>query len=397
MRGENIVCLSWLPYEPVPLLMHHMMNKLKKGNRVLFVQPAFALATFFLHPSLIPNLKKQWKNWRAGIQRIDDSMYLYTPPPLLLQYGILQANDRFNKRRIERALKIILDEIGFVNPILWVYAPFMIDPSPDFGSKLTIYGCHDEVAAFVNPKRRKLGLTRLERDFIKNADLVFTTTKSLYDAKSRLHSRTYLFPPGVDTEMFEQALSPDVIVPQDLEIIPHPRIGFTGNIDKLRMDWDLILEIARRQPDWHQVLIGPNTDPIPAFMKNIENVHFLGKKPLTDLPAYFKGLDVCYMPYRQGDWSKHAFPAKTFEHLASGKSVVSVFIPALKDFDSVLYLCESKDEFIQAIGSALDEGEEKIEERVRVARANTWDERVKKVTEVIESYARDRGITIDSG
>ncbi|MFQ6102734.1 MAG: glycosyltransferase [Candidatus Glassbacteria bacterium] len=394
MKGENIVCLSWVTYDFVPLLMHHMMNKLKRENRVLFVDPPFSLATFLLHPSLIPNLKKQWKNWRAGIQTIDENMYLYTPPPLLLQYGILGANDRFNRKRIERSLRKVFQKIGFEEPILWVYAPFMISPSPRLGSKLVIYGCHDEVSAFVIPKRRKLGLSRLEREFIEKADIVFTTTKTLYEAKSKIHPRTYLFPPGVDTGLFEQALSPDAVIPEDLDSIPHPRIGFIGNIDNLRMDWELILEISKRRPHWHQVLIGPHFTPVPSHVKGIGNVHFLGKKTLAELPAYTKGLDVCYMPYRQGDWSKYAFPTKTFEHLAGGKAVVSIYIPALADYQNVLYLCEGTEDFIEALEKALAEGEDKIEERLRVARANTWDVRARKTVEIIEEYAKTRGIPI---
>jgi len=374
--------------------MHHMMDKLKKNNKVLFVDPPFALSTFLLHMSLFPNLKKQWKNWRTGVKKIDNSMYHYTPPPLLFQYGHVKANDRFSRNMVEQAVIKVMDEIGFADPILWVYAPSMVHPSPKLGSKLIIYDCHDEVAAFPSIKRKRSGLSRLEKEFIGKTDMVFTTTRSLYEAKSKLHPRTYLFSPGVDSELFEQARDPAVEVPRDLDAIPRPRIGFYGNIDKLRMDWDLILEISKRKPDWHQVLIGPNYDPIPTNMKNIKNVHFLGKKPLAELPAYTKGLDICYMPYRQGEWSKHALPAKTFEHLAAGKAVVTVFFPSLSDFENVLYQCNGKDEFISALENAIEESEDRVEDRVKVARANTWDERVRKIEEAIEEYAREKGITI---
>lgn len=394
MKGENIVCLSWVTFDFVPLLMHHMMNKLKKDNRVLFVDPPFALATFVLHPPLHPNLKTQWRDWRRGVKQADENLYLYTPPPLLLQYGILEANDRFNRRRVEKSLKRVMGEIGFDDPILWVYAPFMVYPSEDLGCKMVIYGCHDEVSAFVNPERRKRGLVSLEKEFIERTDLVFTTTQSLYDAKSIMHPRVYQFAPGVDTELFEQALSPELEIPAELESIPRPRIGFTGNIDNLRMDWDLLLEISNKHPDWHQVLIGPNYDPIPGRMKGIDNIHFLGKKSLEQLPAYIKGLDVAYMPYLQGEWSEHAFPTKTFEYLAGGKTVVTVFIPALSHLQDVIYMCDERGEFIGALEKALTEGDEKVKERVNVAKVNTWDSRVENTVTVIEKYAAEKGILI---
>jgi hypothetical protein len=246
----------------------------------------------------------------------------------------------------------------------------------------------------VNPQRRKEGLARLEKDLIGNADLVFTTTKSLYDAKSRFHPRMFLFPPGVEIEIFERALDPDLPVPADLQTIPRPRIGFTGNLDNFRMNWDLILDISKRHPDWQQVLIGPNYDPIPARVKGIPNVHFLGKRRFDELPAYVKGFDVCYMPYLQGEWSRHAFPTKTFEYLATGRTVVTVTIPALEDLRHVISMADGRDEFIQALERALDEGEEKAKERVALARRNTWDERVRETIAVIEEYAREKGIAI---
>lgn len=394
MKGENIVCLSWVMYDNVPLLMHSMTDILKRDNRVFFVDPPFAAATFLLHPSLHSKLRTQWRNWRAGVYRLEDNLYHYTPPPLLLQYGICEANDRFNRRYMERSLKKALLENGFEEHILWVYAPYMVEPTPGLGSKIIVYGCHDEVSAFVNPDLRKRGLARLEREFIGNADIVFTTTGSLYEAKSRFHPRTHLFSPGVDVELFERAHQSDVIVPEDLERIARPRIGFTGNIDNFRMNWNLIREISQKYPEWQQVLIGPCIEPVPTGIQDLDNVHFLGRKPLEELPAYLKGMDVCYMPYIQGEWSRHAFPQKTFEYLACGKPVVTVTIPALERLREFISMADDTDGFIAALEKAMAERENRVDERIRVARGNSWEERVRKTVEIIERYAEEKGVRI---
>ncbi len=394
MKGENIVCLSWVMYDNVPLLMHSMMDILKRENRVFFVDPPFSLATLLIHPPLHQKLYKQWRNWRSGVRRVEENLYLYTPPPVLLQYGILEVNDRLNRRCIERALRQALGESGFEDHILWVYAPYLVEPTPGLGSRLVVYGCHDEVSAFVNPERRKRGLARLERDFLRNADIVFTTTRSLYEAKSRLHSRTFLFPPGVDIELFEKSHSGDVRVPGDLERIDRPRIGFTGNIDNFRMNWDLIHQLSVRHPEWQQVLIGPCIEPVPDRIRDLPNVHFLGRKALEELPAYLKGMDVCYMPYIQGEWSRHAFPQKTFEYLACGKPVVTVTIPALEELGELISMADDTDDFIAALEGAMAARESGVEARIEVARRNTWEERVRKTVDVIEGYAREKGIPI---
>jgi glycosyltransferase involved in cell wall biosynthesis len=394
MKGENIVCLSWVMHDNVPLLMHSMMDILKRENRVLFVDPPFALTTFLFHPALHPKLRTQWRNWRSGVRRIEENFYLYTPPPLFLQYGIFEANDRLNRRFVEGALKRTLVETGFEDHILWVYAPYLVEPTPGLGSRLVVYGCHDEVSAFVNPERRKRGLARLEREFVRNADIVFTTTRSLYEARLGSNARTYLFPPGVDIGLFERCRDDDVSVPDDLERIGRPRIGFTGNIDNFRMNWDLINELSHRHPEWQQVLIGPCIEPVPARIRGLGNVHFLGRKPLAELPAYLKGMDVCYMPYIQGEWSRHAFPQKTFEYLACGKPVVTVTIPALEELREFISMADEAGAFIAALERAMAVCGDGVEERVEVARRNTWEERVRKTVEVIERIAGEKGIPI---
>ena len=37
LSGESIICVSWLDWDWLPLVPHHMMTRLAQHNRVLFV------------------------------------------------------------------------------------------------------------------------------------------------------------------------------------------------------------------------------------------------------------------------------------------------------------------------------------------------------------------------
>jgi hypothetical protein len=56
LSGEPIICVSWLDWDWLPLVPHHMMTRLAKHNRVLYVDYAIALSTFVVYPGKV----KRW-------------------------------------------------------------------------------------------------------------------------------------------------------------------------------------------------------------------------------------------------------------------------------------------------------------------------------------------------
>jgi glycosyltransferase involved in cell wall biosynthesis len=149
-------------------------------------------------------------------------------------------------------------------------------------------------------------------------NVVFTTSKKLFEKCSAINKNTHDFPNVVDWEHFSQAFNPGPD-PDDLKDIPHPRLGYVGVLSDFKVDFELLLNIATERPDWHIVLIGEEREgqhnATVQVLKEMQNVHFLGYKEYEELPNYIRGLDVGLLPTLINQYTNSMFPMKYFEYI----------------------------------------------------------------------------------
>jgi glycosyltransferase involved in cell wall biosynthesis len=169
--------------------------------------------------------------------------------------------------------------------------------------------------------------------------------------------------------------------------IAGPRIGFIGAISGYKQDFELLCEVADRHPEWSLVLIGevgegdPRTDV--STLRQRPNVHLLGPRPYGDLPAYLKGMDVAVLPNRINEYTAAMFPMKFFEYLAAGRPVVSVNLPSLQAYADTVCLSHSSEEFMQGITDALAGRCAPMEQRISLARQNTYSARMDRMLDIL--------------
>ncbi len=73
-------------------------------------------------------------------------------------------------------------------------------------------------------------------------------------------------------------------------------------------------------------MIGPVVKIDPATLPDAANIHYLGGKQYSELPAYIGNWDAAMMPFAHNDSTRFISPTKTPEYLAAGKPVVSTSI-----------------------------------------------------------------------
>jgi UDP-galactopyranose mutase len=219
-------------------------------------------------------------------------------------------------------LRRMLD--GFVNqaaihePIGWYWTPMMRSYTDHLPFAAVVWDCMDELTAFAFAPPE---LRARESEILACADVVFTGGAQLYESKRDRHPNVHLFPSSVDVAHFGQARASGAD-PSDQAGIGHPRLGWFGVIDE-RTDLALLDSLARSRPDWHIVMIGPVVKIAPDTLPRHPNLHWLGMKPYTALPAYIAHWDVAILPFALNDSTRFISPTKTPEYLAAGKPVVS--------------------------------------------------------------------------
>ena len=122
------------------------------------------------------------------------------------------------------------------------------------------------------------------------------------------------------------------------------------------MDCALIDQIAERRPEWHLVFIGPVVKIDPAHLPRRDNIHYLGGKPYSELPAYMAGWDIALLPFALNESTRFISPTKTPEYLAAGRPVVSTPIrDVVRPYGSadLVQIAETADEFCAAVERAL--------------------------------------------
>ncbi len=294
---SRLICFSHLRWDFVYQRPQHLLSRFAKTTEVIyFEEPIFGDAT----------AKPELRTRREGAVTV---AVPYLPE------GMQHTEVLAAQRTMVNAL---VASVPLSDTALWYYTPMALSFSAHLRPALTVYDCMDELAAF---KFAPAELLDLEENLFSRADVVFTGGRSLYRAKRDRHPNVHGFPSSIERTHFAQARAeqPD---PADQAPIAGPRLGFYGVIDE-RFDLELIRGAAAARPDWQFVLLGPVVKIDPATLPQGPNIHYLGGKNYSELPAYLSGWDVALIPFALNESTRFISPTKTPEYLAAGVPVVS--------------------------------------------------------------------------
>ncbi|MBC8145183.1 MAG: glycosyltransferase, partial [bacterium] len=252
--------------------------------------------------------------------------------------------------QIEASQRELLDQMrqehAIGDFILWYYTPMAHGFSDHLEPLVTVFDVMDELSAFKNAPQQLLDR---ESAVLKRADVVFTGGHSLFEAKRDRHHNVYAFPSSIDREHFAQARMP-LAEPSDQASVPHPRIGFFGVLDE-RFDIELLAGLAEAKPDWHFVMIGPVVKIDPSDLPQGNNIHYLGGKQYSELPAYIAGWDVASLLFARNESTQYISPTKTPEYLAAARPVVSTSIrDVIRPYgdEGVVEIADTVEDFVAA-------------------------------------------------
>ncbi len=371
LHGADIVFLSHQRWNTHTTAVQNTTLRLARDNRVLFFEPPDSIAWVRSEPAA-----REALTWILNpIERKSENLYIYHTPPLFLPG---QARSRWISRSIIATFKLMIRHgcrrLGIQRPIFWVFQFNMSPIVRALRPRCTVYECAEEWDAYETDPQVKQYIREMDADLCRTADVVIVPSRALLEKKQPLNPFTHLVPWGVDTALYAQARSAETPTPADLRDLPRPIIGLVGMLDGRRLHTQMLREVALRHPDWSIVLVGrcmPNLDRSP--LDPLPNVHFMGFRPVEEVPAYCKAFDVCMIPYMVNEFTRSIMPLKIIEYLATGKPVISTPLPAALECREILRIVHDSSEFEQHVLSALAEGPEAAEARIARAADYDWD------------------------
>jgi len=375
------LCWDWVWQRP-----QQFLSRLSRRHPVLFVEtigpdpqlvaPSVRLYSSADYPN-VTRLRLQFPAWRWG-----DGDYV----------------DRARRELVQEALRGPLAG-QFQNPVQWFYDPMAVRSfAGQMGEIATVYDCMDEYSKFSEAHPE---LTRREAELLARADVVFAGGRKLHEAKRRHNPNCHFYGCGVDSEHFGQARDARTIVPHDMKRTKNQAaLGYFGVVDE-RMDYELIAKLADANPQWAVVMIGPVLKVRERDLPARINLHWLGSRDYSQLPAYCKGFDLCLMPFALNEATEYINPTKALEYMATGRTVISSRVPdVVSNFGGVVKIASSHDEFISLCRRAIVEPDQTaIERGLKMAADSTWDSIVEQmeshISEVL-AKKRDAAVTIGS-
>lgn len=299
--------------------------------------------------------------------------------PVLLPFLDSPLACAINVHRLVSRLRHGLKAMNAGDPVMWIYLPTqtVLECVRALPHRLLVYEAIDALGS--NPAGVAQGFDAAERQILAMADLVITSSESLWREKREWNANTHWVPSGVDDDFFVPGA-----VPAEVARLPRPRIGFFGTLDH-RLDLDVMRELAEARRAWSFVLIGPSRVDLGALTR-LPNVHWLGSKEHRSLPGYLAGLQAVYLPYVRDEFTGHIYPAKINECLAAGLPVVATALPSLEPMQGLIRLVREGGSFGAELQSALAEDSAALRrQRVEAARASSWNVRYRQIRQLLDT------------
>jgi glycosyltransferase involved in cell wall biosynthesis len=393
MKGKDFIITGLQSWDiPIGSNAIDIAKEIALENRVLYINSPLDMMTIYRNKPT-PETKHRLevlKKTKSTLREITKNLWVLDFPFYVwsingLPDGLLfDIFNKINNKKIFRYANKVAEELNFKEPIHIIdndiyrsfYAKEILKP------KLSVYYRRDNVQPYAYWKKHA---ARLEPLLIKKSDLIVCNSPQLAAYSKKFNEKSYDVGQGVDLSAYNT--DTEFSIPSVLQVIKQPRIGYIGDINSMRLDADLIYELAKSKANYSFVMIG-NEDALFASheLHNLKNVHFTGSIAKDLVPEYMNALDVCLNPQLINEITIGNYPRKVDEYLALGKPVIATTTDTMLLFKDQVYLCANAKEYKEALEKAIHENtSEKIQQRILFAKSHSWENNVKEIYKQIEN------------
>ena len=375
-RDYSIIVHSHLDWDWVWQRPQQFLSRLSKRHRVLFVEAPRPIAEIF----------------SASVCVRDVADY---PNILVVQNKIPAtrwSDGAWVDQERRRLLQTLLAEpVGrnFASPVQWFYDPMAVSAfAGQMNEAAIVYDCMDQLSQFhfAPPE-----LAKRERELLAVADVVFAGGPKICREKRRFNSNCFSFGCGVEVAHFRAARAADTVIPSGVRSLPHPIYGYIGVVDE-RLDYKLIGQLAESNPKGSVVMIGPQSKVDPRMLPRRNNLHWLGPRDYSVLPAYAKSFDVCLMPFAMNEATQYINPTKALEYMATSTPIVSTAVEdVVLQFSQIIVIAETSADFVSECSRvAREPNPAALWRGLELARKNSWETVVRQLERHVEDAINRR-------
>jgi glycosyltransferase involved in cell wall biosynthesis len=369
---KTIICHSFPAWDaPYIKSTLELMKRLSATHRVIIIDYHYTWKDLFTNKyapkKALLGLASRWRKINTQYGTVE----VYNTPPVFPVNWI--NHKRFFKlvagingwlisntlKRLQK--RLIPEETVMVNAFNPVYGMLTHDT---WKVSKKIYYCYDEIEG--TTWSSKWGAP-YEKEYLKKVDKVVTSSTELCRSKSLINPVCHLVKNGVDLNIFGK---PELVKSRKWVI------GYIGAIDQ-RIDAHLVSSLASQLPEYEFRFIGPVvSEAVRDLWRKHINIKCTGAVDQARLPEIIKSMDACIIPFVKNQLTASIYPLKINEYLAMGKPVVSTDFSDLSDFQSLISIATSPDEFLHCLEREIKNNTRlRIQKRVSFASQNGWESR----------------------
>jgi glycosyltransferase involved in cell wall biosynthesis len=388
LKGHNIVCFS-NDWDQDPLSKHHIMGRLAKQNRILWID-SLGLRRPTVSRQDLKKVGVKVKDFMKRLRRVQENLYVLSP--LVIPFHQSAVVGKMNKGLLLLQVRNCQQRLGLDRPILWTFVPNAQRMIGALGEKLSLYYLTDDFTRFTGYP--SLAVAGMEAELFEKCDAVISSAKRLAETKAGNGKGIKVVSHGVNYDHFAKAMAfGRVDWPEDIKDIEHPIIGFYGEINDW-LDLKTIARVAEAKKEWSFVLLGRIAVEVGNinYLTRLPNVHWLGQKKFEELPGYCSAFDVALIPMKLNELTLSVNPLKLREYLAAGVPVVSAPLPEVLPYGDVCKFAATTEEYLVQIDAWLKQGKKEIAPVLsRRVSHETWDAKVEEISDIIEQALISKG------
>ena len=392
MNNSDVVIFGGRDWHNNWVTGHRLANSLtKNGNRVLFVENTGIRSANIKDFSRIIKRIKNWITSVRGFKKINENLTIFSPIVIPLPYS--KIANYINSFFFNRILKkwLVKNNFNNITYISFLATPLLNQFIESTNYQLKIYYPSDnhEVASL------NKNFPIYENAMASSSNAVFATSQKLLEKFKNINKNSYKIPAGVELDKFD--LLKDDIIPDDLKKIPKPIVGFVGGIN-FKIDINILLECASKLNNYSFVMIGNAENNLKEKLSIKKNIFFLGQKKHSDLRKYIHNFNCGIIPYKINKFTDSVYPSKLHEFFAMGKPVISTNLYEIdifnRDNNNIINIAKDIDDFSNLIKNIIENDNlQKSEERILIAKNNSWEKRYSQITEITEKLKDEKKIT----
>ncbi len=357
----------------LPSSTQHLIKRLSKDRKILWIN-----SIGIRQPQMnTHDLKRIWKKITSSVIN-NNSVSNITSNIVVVNPATLPApREKFARMCATSILNFqlqpIIKKFKLRDPIVWTSLPTALDIINKLNPTSLVYYVGDDYSSLEGVDKDLI--QDRENKLAEKANLIIAASKSLFARFP--HGRTGLLPHGVDYSLFATPCERAKDLPND----GRPIAGYYGSLSDW-IDYPLLIETIKKQPQWHFVFIGKESEKTEKLAV-YENVHILGPRDYDLLPSYSQHWSVGIIPFKNNGQIRACNPLKLKEYMAAGRPVITTDFPALDEYRSFVHCIKNANEMAEVL---IENANAPIDTKQQAyVKKHTWDERAEVLSRWLDA------------